>query len=316
MQDVIEVGTVKVFEELTKPAICRPFNEVIISAETVTKRGIDDQGKNIAKDEVNWYRKVQSLGYKAIPKIFSYEPLIMERLKGKNIWQYSCLTISEKKEILNNIVINLNELHNLVPAIPAVKSDLDETYINKTFKRLEKIQNLVPFARDEFIRINGRWYRNVFKDKDIFKDILESYYPARFHLIHGDCTFSNMIYDRIQCKVSLLDPRGYFGKSKLFGDKDYDWAKVYYSLNGDYDQFNQKKFSLNICDKEVELAIQSNNWSDMEDYFFEIIADIKPTKIRALHALIWLSLTTYAWEDYDSICGAFYNGIIKSAEFV
>jgi hypothetical protein len=25
--------------------------------------------------------------------------------------------------------------------------------------------------------------------------------------------------------------------------------------------------------------------------------------------LVWLSLTTYAWEDYDSICGAFYYGL-------
>ena len=34
-----------------------------------------------------------------------------------------------------------------------------------------------------------------------------------------------------------------------------------------------------------------------------------PGQIHLLHAIIWLSLTTYAWEDYDSICGAFYNGL-------
>ena len=32
-------------------------------------------------------------------------------------------------------------------------------------------------------------------------------------------------------------------------------------------------------------------------------------EIKLLHAVIWLSLTTYAWQDYDSICGAFYNGL-------
>lgn len=85
---------------------------------------------------------------------------------------------------------------------------------------------------------------------------------------------------------------------------------------GDYDQFNRKKFSLSITDKEVELAILSNNWADMEDYFFECLPGVSKTKIRALHAIIWLSLTTYAWEDYDSICGAFYNGIMKSADFI
>ena len=36
--------------------------------------------------------------------------------------------------------------------------------------------------------------------------------------------------------------------------------------------------------------------------------------MRLLLAIIWLSLTTYAWEDYDSICGAFYNGLLYLEE--
>ena len=32
-------------------------------------------------------------------------------------------------------------------------------------------------------------------------------------------------------------------------------------------------------------------------------------QMKLLLALTWLSLTTYAWEDYDSICGAFYYGL-------
>ena len=31
--------------------------------------------------------------------------------------------------------------------------------------------------------------------------------------------------------------------------------------------------------------------------------------MKVFLAITWLSLTTYAWEDYDSICGAFYNGL-------
>ena len=48
----------------------------------------------------------------------------------------------------------------------------------------------------------------------------------------------------------------------------------------------------------------------MEQDFFELLREeVTPEQIKLLHALIWLSLTTYAWEDYDSICGAFYNGL-------
>ena len=65
---------------------------------------------------------------------------------------------------------------------------------------------------------------------------------------------------------------------------------------------------MEIGEKEVQITIQSNQWEDMEADFFEMTGT-KPEEIKLLHAVIWLSLTTYAWQDYDSICGAFYNGL-------
>ena len=100
----------------------------------------------------------------------------------------------------------------------------------------------------------------------------------------------------------------------MYGDVDYDWAKLYYSINGNYDQFNRKKYSLCIAENEIELTIKSTDWEDIENTFFDLIPGINRRKIKLLHALIWLSLTTYAWDDFDSICGAFYNGIIKLGE--
>ena len=48
----------------------------------------------------------------------------------------------------------------------------------------------------------------------------------------------------------------------------------------------------------------------MKDYFLNLVKDEADKDIiKLIHAIIWLSLTTYAWEDYDSICGAFYNGL-------
>ncbi|BBF23564.1 NTP transferase domain-containing protein [Sutterella megalosphaeroides] len=316
LENIDEVGTMRVFESYSSPAVCRPFNEVIFNEDTVTKRGIDDQGRKIAVDEIAWYKHVKNLGFEAIPKIHSFEPLVMERIRGHNIFEYDCLTMSEKRKIIDGIVNGLKSLHNLEPAHPAVVSDLDDNYIDKTFKRLEKVEDLVPFAREEYIRINDRYYKNIFYDRDSLARILRNFYPQEFKLIHGDPTFSNMIYDRVNGKVYFIDPRGYFGKTKLYGDVDYDWAKVYYSLVGNYDQFNRKKFAIEIGTKGVELAVRPNNWADMEDYYFDQLDGVSKTKIRALHAVIWLSLTTYAWEDYDSICAAFYNGILKSADFL
>ena len=108
----------------------------------------------------------------------------------------------------------------------------------------------------------------------------------------------------------LIDPRGYFGNTELYGDPAYDWAKLYYSVVGNYDQFNLKRFVLDIREQDVTLSIESNHWEDMEPAFFELLKDnVTERQIKLFHAIIWLSLTTYAWEDYDSICGAFYNGL-------
>ena len=108
----------------------------------------------------------------------------------------------------------------------------------------------------------------------------------------------------------LIDPRGYFGHTEFYGDPVYDWAKLYYSIVGNYDQFNRKHFLLDIDSDKVRLAIQSNGWESIKEEFFHILEDeVNPEDIKLIHAIIWLSLTTYAWEDYDSICGAFYNGL-------
>lgn len=293
---------------------CRPFNAIEYNGDIIVKRGITDQGRKIAVDEVNWYKHVKALDCQCIPEIYEYEPLKMKRVKGKNIYEYDCLTQTQKKDILLHIIEALDALHNLEPAQPASYADLEDNYLDKTFARLAKVQKLVPFADKEFIKINGHYYRNVFFCQDELKEAVRATYPEEFRLIHGDCTFSNVMFDTFDMKTVLIDPRGYFGKTKFYGDVDYDWAKLYYSLCGEYDQFNIRKFALDIREKDVEMQVKSNNWADMEEFFFDHVPGVSKQKIKLLHAIIWLSLTTYAWEDYDSICGAFYNGIIKLNE--
>ena len=79
---------------------------------------------------------------------------------------------------------------------------------------------------------------------------------------------------------------------------------------GNYDQFNRKGFELEIKEDGVKLQIESNGWEDLEEEFFGLLqGEVTRRQIKLLHAIIWLSLTTYAWENYDSICGAFYNGL-------
>ncbi|HIV04564.1 MAG TPA: phosphotransferase [Candidatus Spyradosoma merdigallinarum] len=168
-----------------------------IKGDIIIKRGINEQGQKIAVDEIAWYKHVMELGYKNIPEIYEYEPLTMKRVKGKNIFEYDCLTKTQKREILRKLIEALKELHNLEPAQPVNIADVEDNFLNKTFDRLSKVEKLVPFADKEFIKINGNYYKNIFFNRDELKEAVKSVYPNEFRLIHGDCTFSNLMFDTI-----------------------------------------------------------------------------------------------------------------------
>lgn len=312
----LEIGTMLSYfqNELNKPK-CRPFNKIEIKDNKVIKTPLGTQGEKIAKNETDWYKFVKSRHFNYIPEIYQYEPLILERITGQNVYEFAFLTKGFKKALLNLIIEKLTELHQLADPIPAEHKDCRITYIEKTFDRLATVKELVPFAEKPTIRINGIECSNIFMLKDKITQDIENMFPEHFHLIHGDCTFHNIMIDSVKVRPIFIDPRGYFGDTKCYGDIDYDWAKLYYSLVGDYDQFNRKNFSLEIKENEIELEIVSNNWKELEDAFFEFTkADKK--KILLLHALIWLSLTTYAWEDYDSICSAFCKRLLELQKYL
>ena len=66
----------------------------------------------------------------------------------------------------------------------------------------------------------------------------------------------------------FIDPRGYFGYTALHGDPNYDWAKLYYSVVGNYDQFNLKNFRLSLNPESVDLTVDSNGWESLEEDLF------------------------------------------------
>lgn len=313
-----EFGLIEEYEKLENIKT-RPFNRISVVGKVLTKEPVDEQGRNLAVRECVWYEKAGEKHIKGIPRIYGNAPLQMEYIEGKNI--YECdFSDKDKRRVLESLIGILKNLH-AVDSVPADSFSMKEAYFNKTLKRLSKIEYLVPFARERHIRVNGRDCRNVFFYRSELEKALDRLHCERFSFIHGDCTFSNFMI-RDTGEPILIDPRGYFGFTELYGDERYDWAKLYYSIVGNYDRFNLKKFSLDIGghsivngemikdlnEGEVRLWIESNGWEELKKDFFELTG-ADEYEIKLLHAVIWLSLTTYAWQDYDSICGAFYNGL-------
>lgn len=299
-----EFGLIEEYEKLEQQKT-RPFNRIEIQGERLKKYPVDDQGRALARRECAWYQKAGDLHIEGLPKIYETSPLSMELIHGKNIYECT-LKREERAEILKKLIQTLDRLHQ-AETVPADSFSLKEAYYHKTISRISRIEDLVPFARERVIKVNGRDCRNVFYHKEELEKRLDALQCNTFAFIHGDCTFSNLMLREDGTPV-LIDPRGYFGFTELFGDVRYDWAKLYYSIVGNYDRFNLKRFTLDIGEQEVSLSIESNGWEDLEEEFFALTG-ADSYEIRLLHAVIWLSLSTYAWQDYDSVCGAFYNGL-------
>lgn len=274
----------------------------------VYKQGIGEQGRKLGEMEQAWYQKAKELGYDKLPNIYSLDPIIMEEVAGCTIYQCKEYSIDAKKKIIAEIVCSLKKLHHL----EKVEIDDESVRLNykvKTWERLMKVKALLPYTDQEYICVNGRKCHNVFRFAEVLDELIDSLTVKEFCFIHGDCTFSNMLL-RTNGELVLIDPRGYFGKTSLYGDPAYDWAKVYYSIVGNYDNLNLGKFRLHMGEEGIEVVVESNGFEELEEYYLELIKDqVDIKQIKLMHGLIWLSLTAYIWQDYDSVCAAFFWGL-------
>ena len=289
---------------------CRFFNRVDVHDTTVTKQAVDPDYAHLVENEAAWYERVKDLGFKRIPELLEYPPMIMTRIQGKHVWELKDLTEREQRSLLADILYTLEDLHSRGHA-HVDANDIKSVYVDKTKKRVHEVSQLIPGFDREGITVNGVKCANVFHSKHqrLWDKILNAVGAGSFSPIHGDPTFSNTIIDH-NLKAWLIDPRGHFAKpNDIYGDPDYDFAKVYYSAVGGYDTFNRRKFKLFVDGETAEIIMEEPVTTAVAETVFEEFFPKRITKIKILHGLIWLALSGYAKDDIDSAIGSFYLGL-------
>ncbi len=307
LDQTYELGTLEDIANYQQNSpISRFFNSVEIIGDRVIKKARVPEFEKLIQRELNWYRTVRSLGFDRLPSLISDNPMTISRIPGKHPFELD-LDRPQKIAILTDIFQTLTRLHSC-DRKPTNHQVVREVYLEKTFDRVRSVASLIPHFDQPELQINGFWCRNPFHPQyeRWLTELVSEIQVNEFKLIHGDPTFSNLLIDQQQ--AWLIDPRGYFGSSLLYGDPTYDWAKLYYSVVGDYDAFNRRHFKLKVVDKQVDLEIENNEWKELEPMFKEKFSE-GMFIIRLLHALIWLSLSGYVTDDYDSILASFYNGL-------
>lgn len=302
---------------------CRYFNEFqIINGDKLFKKSNNDKGRDIIMLEKNWYSYIQNLDNKKsveylfpkIYEIFEYGFLMEYKKNYIPVYQYFIKNndYNIQKNILNKIMFAIDNIHQLDTKI----IDKVEFYYNLKKEIYDKLYNRKLIINDYI-----NYFSNIHIVNDIEIDsfdnivnkcnqIILEYYQSldilEYSVILGDAQFSNILIDPENISnITFIDPRGYFGNSKIYGPKEYDYAKILYAITG-YDSFNNNYFNL----KNINL---DNGTIDFEinGIYFDKDTLIKYfNKVHeAFVVLIWLSLPEYNKNNIWKCIGSYYYGL-------
>ena len=131
-----------------------------------------------------------------------------------------------------------------------------------------------------------------------FKNNITEYYT-----IHGDCHLSNILIDS-SFNYYLIDPRGYFGETNIFGINYYDIGKILYSLSG-FDEINNRANHFFIIENDNIIVNINNN---MDNYLF-LFEKYNVHILIDMVILHWLGLAEYSKNNIHKCVSAYYNAI-------
>ena len=228
-----------------------------------------------------------------------------------------------KTNILENILYKINKLHE----INTIKEDKNVFMNNLKMEIYDKIINRKKVIDDLLIYFEPIEYVNGVKIDSLenillkCKNIITQYYNTldnyEYSVIMGDCQFSNILinaYDNNlednkpenKNDIIFIDPRGYFGGSKIFGPKDYDYAKILYAIYG-YDDFNNNNKFI------VSFEGENNNKINIPIKSIDFDKNLLQKHFNKLHkayvVTIWLSLAEYNKNHIWKCLASYYYGL-------
>lgn len=282
----------------------REFNYITVDRNRGTLCKTSDN-KDKLINEIKWYLKLPAELEYAHPRIFSYsthyeKPYVMMEYYSYHtvheLFLYGDMNFQQWQDIFSRIYFVCKDFRRYTANGENIRSSIEEMYLTKTLQRLETLRDNKNFSNffSKPVKINGEKYFSL----DEVITLLKKYIPEllckceKFTIIHGDLCFTNIMIDPNLQFIKLIDPRGSFGAYDIYGDPDYDLAKLFHSIDGKYDFIIKNMFTVNadIQNASVEYKICDGERNyDLIKMFREIFSpDMK--RVRLIEALLFLSM--------------------------
>jgi hypothetical protein len=217
----------------------RDFNQIIEKDYKIFKKNGND-----LSGEIYYYNNIPKDIKDIFPVMFNhsldYKSYDMEKIYGVSI-SYLFLNEELTLEEFDNILNTINRIHNC-----EIKND---------DKNINIYNNYCKKIKYRYNNYNYKQFNNSTKIYNFLIEKLSEYEDKKIGkttIIHGDVVFTNILINKFG-KIKLIDPRGKIDNmNTIYGDKFYDYAKIYQSLLGYDEILLNKKISDTYKNKFLE----------------------------------------------------------------
>ena len=307
----------------------REFNSIEFIGDHVFKAATNNQGQDIIAKEIGWYETLASLNTKnvalPVPKVWvspKKESFFMSRVEGVSIWKaWNDFSPVDRMFVLQQVIKGQNDLFQLGKHTVTLDQVLIDVRIeagDKLRKRYHEIEHVIAaFGPVHYVNGQELLEKDPLKTIDNLAGAIDNYYVTHYPItsygfIHGDLQFSNSMVNIETREVTIIDPRGYFGKTIGFGLQDYDIGKLLYALSG-YDHFNyNKSFGIKLKNGRLSFDIRQPSHQGIEG----IIADHFKSIHYGWNAVCFLGLAQYIKNDPVKSMAAHYHGLALAEKWL
>lgn len=249
----------------------RSFNNVFVGEKYTIKRSTNLQKLS---NEIKYYKNIPFKLDKYFPKLLDNKKswYKIETVHGIS-FEYLFINSLMQFKHLDNLFLSLQEIHK------SIKKFTNKNFIYKNYQ--SKMQKRIKLINPSLIKKNKKLLKIIFeKLKEYEKRNL-----GEASFVHGDPVFSNIIKET-SGKIKFIDPRGgYLSKFSIYGDKFYDYSKVYQSLLGYHQILNNKSLSNDYVDRLIKYyeEIIINNFGKKKLEYIKIITASLYVSLIPLH---------------------------------